>query len=99
MALLVRGSGRVPGLIPGCVGCNWLVCDPPGLRGGLCLSFLCSKAIIVVFRIGTGIYTGLDGVDGAWHFCIGAQVVLGYRYRYSHWVLVSPLWVVAPPPV
>ena len=33
---------------------------PPGLRGGLCLSFLCSKTIIVVFRSGTGIFTGLD---------------------------------------
>ena len=60
-------------------------------------------SIILVFRSGTGIYTGLDGgwdgVDGAWHFFIGSQVVLGYRYRYSHWVLVSPLWVVAPPSV
>ena len=31
---------------------------------GLCLSFLCSKTISVVFWGGTGINTGLDG--GGW---------------------------------
>ena len=56
------------------------------------MSFLCFRPISVVFRGDTGIYTSLDrvggevsplgwdGVDGAWHHCIGAWVVLGYRY-------------------
>ena len=36
---------------------------PPGLRRGLCLSYLCSRTISVVFYGGTGIYTGLGGLE------------------------------------
>ena len=58
MAILVRDSGAIPGFIPGWVGCDGWVSVTPGLRGSLCLSFLCPKTISVVFCGGTGIYTG-----------------------------------------
>ena len=43
------------GFIQGWVGV------PPGLRRGLCLSFLRSKTVSVVFRSYIGVNTGLDG--------------------------------------
>ena len=81
----------------------------PWTKRCLCLSFLCSKTISVVFQGGTRSYIGLDGggvgwrvsslgwdgVDWAWHHCIGAwvlsvPVILGFS---------GPPWVVAPLPV
>ena len=43
------------------------VCVLPGLRGGLCLSFLWPRTISVVFCGGTGIYTdwmGMGALEG-----------------------------------
>ena len=100
MALLVRSSGLYRVLYRDGLGCVGWVSDPPGLSRGLCLSFLCSRTISVVFRGGTGIYTGFsgdgvcwrvsplgsEGVDGAKQHCLGAWWVLGYRYRYfQYW--------------
>ena len=52
-----RDSGAIPGFITGRVWCDGWVSIPPGLRGALCFSFLCSRII----SGGIGIYTCLGG--------------------------------------